>query len=1264
MPAPVSTPHCPFDRLWQPGHPFRARRSRCRRWTMALLLIFMSAIISSYWYLTDPARIKGMSQSYLSELVGGQVEIGSASLTVFEGLKLSKVSVRVDNSALADTRLFFADAIEIQYDPASLLRGQLEATRIIATGARVNLVEDSVAGKWNYQRLHKASGHPSTGKPSDHSPALLPQLVLRDAVVEYSEMQGRQSVPRGSMDITGRFFPSPDRTQYSFELQSRGANEGVGPVVSGQVTLKTGRVDASLSRLQFGQDVEAMLPREVRDFWQAHKVEGSLDIPQFSYTPPNGRNRARFRLATELKHVKLIVRSEEFNASPNFTPGAATSAQGSDGFDHLIRDARRTMDSLHVFPQRPPIAVDDVSGGFYFDENGIHFDHMTGTVAGATLSVSGKIDGYSPDAPVWIRVESIPGKSIEIPEHPDYLASLPDALNQAFYMLKPHGKGTLWAEFNRAGPQELPQVTGEVNIEDGAFDCVFFPYPVHNASGKVVFAPDPTHTFELVRLQDIRGNGLPGGPNQNAELRLSGWVGAGAPDMGCRIRARSTGITSEPALFAAFPPPVRKAISIFHGPGEERLPYFAGDFDCNVFVPPGPDQRPLVSIDLNFTDGGGKLAAFPYPLENLRGKIIVGDGYLTMDGVKLHHADTTLNVSGKVTWQPDLPPGKDVVAKPDLKLIGRNVPIDIELFKVLPPPARSWLRNSGVSGMLDVDGRITPKAVVTDPADSVDYDLNVAVREAAAHPAQTDFTVSDVGGKLRVHPDRLEIVELHGRRGIAELNGTGSINWSAMRPDVKLNATAQHLSLDTPLSQLLPLAGRQAWATLSPTGTTDAELYLHGTWPASPGDPVASLSVPANTPSALPPASLEDFKVVLRPTDVSVMPEPLPYRLDHCAGTITITPELITIAEIHARHGPASVILSGLGLTTNPNSWDLSLHANDLPADAELRRALPLPMRQVLEELKYKGELSVDLSTFRYRGDQADTKIDLGGVLSTHQGSVDVGVPIDQIGGTLQFNAAVRKGKLSAFRGDLAMDKLMLAERQIKNFKAAVDLPAGSDVLRVSDIRASVAGGDLAGQMDLKFPDSGPASYLLDFKVKNADLREIAQQQEGKGQDIRGQASASLALQGEWADPSTRRGRGDVTVGGKEMYQIPLMLGLLEVTNLSLPTSSPFSEGAARYLVDGNRITFQQVQMRNSSVVMSGNGWLDFGSKQVRMNFTTDNPNLPTLPLIGGLISGAKQELLQIQVRGTVQSPKVSAASMHTFTTTVDEVFSGSGREK
>jgi hypothetical protein len=41
------------------------------------------------------------------------------------------------------------------------------------------------------------------------------------------------------------------------------------------------------------------------------------------------------------------------------------------------------------------------------------------------------------------------------------------------------------------------------------------------------------------------------------------------------------------------------------------------------------------------------------------------------------------------------------------------------------------------------------------------------------------------------------------------------------------------------------------------------------------------------------------------------------------------------------------------------------------------------------------------------------------------------------------------------------------------------------------------------------------------------------------------------------------------------MYKIPLVLGLLQITNLALPITSPFNQAEASYGVDGQRITFE-----------------------------------------------------------------------------------------
>jgi len=165
-------------------------------------------------------------------------------------------------------------------------------------------------------------------------------------------------------------------------------------------------------------------------------------------------------------------------------------------------------------------------------------------------------------------------------------------------------------------------------------------------------------------------------------------------------------------------------------------------------------------------------------------------------------------------------------------------------------------------------------------------------------------------------------------------------------------------------------------------------------------------------------------------------------------------------------------------------------------------------------------------------------------------------------------------------------------------------------------------------------------------------------------ESILGELTASLTLEGAWGDARVRRGRGDVVVAGKQLYRIPLLLGVLQVTNLSMPIGGPFTKGTARYTVEGTRINFEQMDLRSDTMMMSGTGYLDFASKQVRMNLTTDNPGGLRVPFIHELWQGARQELLKISVRGTVQDPKVEANSLATFTTTIDQVFKGEAAAK
>ncbi len=554
------------------------------------------------------------------------------------------------------------------------------------------------------------------------------------------------------------------------------------------------------------------------------------------------------------------------------------------------------------------------------------------------------------------------------------------------------------------------------------------------------------------------------------------------------------------------------------------------------------------------------------------------------------------------------------------------------------------VNKAGLGGEIDVDGKI----FATEQGD-IAYDAEMELHDGSLRPIQNVLAVTDIGGKFHLTSDRVEVEDVHGRRGDAQLSAAGNVDVSGTVAMVKLTAAARKLSLDDSLYKLLPPTAVKVWDAIRPAGLIDADLSYSG-------DLAGAFSGPSTQP-------VGEYSLTLQPRDLSIMPKVIPYRLDHCNGTVTVTQTGIRLENITAKHGDAVVKVAGNNVVGSGDNWDLKVLARDVPVDNELSAAVPPAVAQLLDTMHLHGKLTLDLTTLKYRdadGSGDDPDIDASGSVRADGASVNIQALISDIVGGMTFDATVRKGKMDGLHGQIAVDQLSLAGRPVRNLKADLDKPAGEDSLRIDKIDGALGGGRFAGAVNLAFPDKRPASYSLNVELKNADMRTVT----GQAQDIRGQLSASLALEGEWDDATTRRGRGDATVSGKDIYQIPLLLGLWDVTNLALPQLSPFSEGTARYNVDGQRITFEQIQMRSNTMVMGGSGWLDFGTKKVRMNFSTDNPNWPTLPLVSDLLQGAKQELMQIQVRGTVQDPKVSASTLHTFTTTVDGVFRGSSAEE
>ncbi len=1280
----------------------RPTTSAPRRWCMLSLLMVLVTLIGGYAFLTNSSRVRKMAESYLSQMLGGQVQVRKATLSIFEGLKLEDVRVRLAGESLDTPPIFSADTFVVRYSLHKLLAGRIEATQIIAKRPHVQLTEDldSLLGSYRKVVRDKPNGDAPLSSTIPRKPPPLPEISLRDARVDYREQRPDGTTSFGTLSLEGQFSPTEGGDRYEFTLQTRGMSERMGFDVQGSIVPSVGRIAATLRNFELGSDIRLMLPATVRQWWEQHELAGKFDVVDLSYVLPRpGQTDAKFTVKTAMQGVTLVIQPGELMSTDESARIASvrdTIATMAGVYRLAGHTGLGPMTPIELLLASAPIRLDDMAGTFTFTEGGIAIENAHGDIEGNRIYIDGKVDGYPgrvgvPEPPALLRITSGDGK-LTLPPTPAYTNSLPRAVREIYDQLRPQGSCTMDVKVERPDAGGKLVVDGAINILDGKFTFIRFPYPVRNATGRISFAPADASAPERLEL-NLTGQGIAGGPNEKTIVNVTGLMGPLGNDAGVAIRISSDDVHTEDAMTIAFPAEVQKALKLFDADGKGDLPRFHGRFTCDVNRAIGPMQPWLLSTHVVIDSAKGKLEAFPYPVEGMAVELKIGEDHVDIINANVAKADATLRVDGRVSWGPRIPvkPGETRRARStiqpttvtNLTLQARNLPVDKDLLDALPPDKRQWLDTVGISGKLDIDGtvRSDPRAQLklvlptdeialppsaSSPASPMVFDLDVTLRDGTVWPADGSFAIGEVAGRMKLSPDRIELIDVTGKRGAATLKAIGKVNFpqaplpgATVAPvdaanevaTLDLAVSADNLLLDAPLYTILPRAAQESWDELRPHGTLDIEVVTTG---------------PLHEPPALSPAlpttrPVKQTRVVLKPRKLSVFPKTFPYKLDDLTGRIVIADGKTTLHQVTGRHGDGQLSVWGSSETiADSDVWAVTLFARDVTVDDALINAMPRSLAESLRSMELKGKVGWYLPRFVYsspRGSGSDTSkatIDLSGKLTLAGTDMNVGVELTDVRGGVSGRATVTAGEIRDLHGTIELDSLSIADRAMSDFHAAIDRDAGSDQLRLTKMSAQLAGGDLAGAVTLTSPVKGPGQFSIDLVLRDADIRTIAQLDKA---ELKGRLSASLALEGTAGDPKSRRGRGDVLATGKDMYDLPVVMGLLQITNLALPISSPFNTASARYSIDGPRINFESIDLRSNTMAMQGNGHLDFDTRKVALTFTTDNPNAPRIPFISDLWRNAQQELFKIEVRGTVQDPKVSTATFGTFSTTVDEVF-------
>jgi hypothetical protein len=395
----------------------------------------------------------------------------------------------------------------------------------------------------------------------------------------------------------------------------------------------------------------------------------------------------------------------------------------------------------------------------------------------------------------------------------------------------------------------------------------------------------------------------------------------------CLERSEITGLTVSETLRHRLPADLQEA---WNGMGltSGRLDVVLEHLTCGRAT-----GRPMsYAVRVALHDGAWHCARLPFPLSEVSGSARIQDGHVDVAWaearygrtmVRVHRGTLDLNRPDPTSGPLDLD-----VSVVDLDLDGRlkselSAPL-AHLWELFAPEGRDAL------GRISLRARLTRTAAEPELAYAVTIDLlDVALRYR-----WFPFPLEHVQGRMVLQGSTLLIEHLQTLVGLGgqPLTAKGKIERLGDDPEVtfELSAGALPIDQDGPLVRALPPSLESLVNSFHPRGTVGATALVHrrSIGVAHSNDPMAGVEIHAT--------------LDLNP-DCSMCWDGLPYAVRRLTGQLVLDPKGCTFRDMAGENGVARIAAHGRVDSAPGGTYcaDVTLHADRLPFDQQLRESLP-----------------------------------------------------------------------------------------------------------------------------------------------------------------------------------------------------------------------------------------------------------------------------------------------------------------------------------
>lgn len=648
---------------------------------------------------------------------------------------------------------------------------------------------------------------------------------------------------------------------------------------------------------------------------------------------------------------------------------------------------------------------------------------------------------------------------------------------------------------------------------------------------------------------------------------------------------------------------------------------------------------------------------FKYPLEHIRGSIRCENDAVTLDLSALI-GNEPARASGTID---DL--GDDAVVQ--LTFEFRRMPIDRTLLEAFQPAVRKVVDDfeptGSARGFVHLLRR--PGGPDDPPEGKIDINANLELNEedrCAMTWKGLPYPVEDLRGRLELHPGYWLFEKIRGRNGLSTVSGSGRVD-ELEGPDrlkrykVDLNLRGRSVVFDEQLRRALPVEWRESWKVLSPEGACAAKASIL----VEPGKP-------DHYHVEIVPEPKTRVNLVLSPAKGTgfAAGKPLVFPpFEDVKGRFVFDDGKVAMSDVSFGFRGASVgFRTGSMRLDNGGRFDLrvkNLHATDFRIDSGLRQLMPPLMagfaRKIDEARTFALRADLSLGWSGLAGRPATCSW-ANGLVVFNDNTLRAGLDLTHLQGQLDHVQGKFDGKELEVRGALELESVDILGQQLTRLRSPLKVEKG--VAKLNDLRGRLLGGELFGDIAVSL-DATP-KFSSSFRVQDADLERFTRTVPGR-QKIRGKVGARLELSGMGYDLHSLQGVGEAHITRGDLGELPDVLRLVKLLNLSPATKTAFDSADVRLLVVDGRTYLNPIQLTGDAFSLRGAGTLDLQGDldlRLRVLFGRDAFHIRGISDAFREVSG---KIFDIHVTGPAGSPNFQLQALPPASSAIRRVF---GRDR